>query len=170
VYEPNALREVHVRWMFTRWARRRSDVRNGPFGRVSLRCMTSSTSKPSNVVKLRRRLPWFALAGILFVTLLTIGGAAANMMPHHLKTARELQREEQTDMIEARRARIATLLAEGDRCRAPIARELARALVYDGRSAVPYADDYERRCGDDPIVRRWANASAMLAGLRRKQL
>ena len=49
--------------------------------------------------------------------------------------------------------------AEGDRCRVEIARELSRALVFDGRSAVAYVDDYERRCGDDPIVRRWANAS-----------
>lgn len=130
--------------------------------------MSSPTSKPSNAIKLRQRMPWLALAGILFATALTLGPAAASMVPHHIPTARELQGAEQTAVIAARRERIATLLAEGDRCRAPIARELARALVYDGRSAIAYADDYERRCGEDPIVRRWANASVTLAGLRPK--
>lgn len=121
--------------------------------------MTTPTAPPS----VRQRTPWLSLAGILFIVLLTLGNAAANMMPAHIPTARELQRAEQTATIDARRDRIAALFAEGDNCRAPIARELARALVFDGRSAVDYADDYARRCGDDPIVRRWADIGIELA-------
>jgi hypothetical protein len=100
---------------------------------------------------------------------MTLGSAAANMIPHHVPTARELQRAEQTALIEARRQRIAELIGAGEHCNAAIARELARALVFDGRSATSYADDYARRCGDDPIVRRWSDASVKLAGLRRRR-
>jgi hypothetical protein len=120
-------------------------------------------------IKVRQRTPWWSLIAILLLVLLTLGNAAANMIPFHVPSARELQRAEQAEMIEARRARIATLLAEGDRCRAAVARELARALVFDGQSAVAYADDYARRCGEDPIVRRWGDASIKLSTLRRSR-
>ena len=118
---------------------------------------------------IRQRVPYVSLACILLVVLMTLGNAAANMSPSRIPTARELQRAEQDELVAARKQRIAELLAEGDRCRAPIARELARALVFDGRSAYEYADDYERRCGEDPIVRRWADASVKLASLRHKR-
>jgi hypothetical protein len=62
------------------------------------------------------------------------------------------------------------LLGQGDLCRATIARELARTLVYDGRSAIDYANDYAQRCGEDPVVRRWADASVVLAGHRASRL
>ncbi len=117
------------------------------------------TRNDSSLPKVRQRTPWLSLVGILLVVLLTLGNAAANMMPQHIPTARELQRAEQAELIAARRDRIAALLAEGDRCRVAIARELARALVFDGRSARAYADDYERRCGEDPIVQRWGNVT-----------
>jgi len=97
---------------------------------------------------------------------MTLGNAAANMLPHHVPTVRERQRAEQNALIEARRERIAVLVAQGDGCRADVARELARALVFDGRSAVEYANDYERRCGTDAIVRRWGDHSVKL--LRRR--
>ncbi|HEY5923220.1 MAG TPA: hypothetical protein VIV11_16185 [Kofleriaceae bacterium] len=121
--------------------------------------MTSSSPSKSPEIRVRQRVPWLSLAGILLVVTFTLGSAAANMLPHHIPTKHELQRAEQNALIAERKLRIATLLAEGDRCRIEVARELARALVFDGRYAVPYADDYERRCGEDPIVRRWANAS-----------
>lgn len=127
--------------------------------------MTTSPSPDSLVIP--RRIPWLSLAGILLVVLMTLGNAAANMMPYHIPTARELQQAEQNATIEARRARIAMLIAHGDHCRAEIARELARALVFDGRSAVEYANDYERRCGEDPIVRRWADASLRFVRIKR---
>jgi len=127
------------------------------------------TRKKSAFPKVRQRIPWLSLVGILIIVLLTLGNAAANMIPFHVPTARELQRAEQATTTGARRARIATLQAEGDRCRAEIARELARSLVFDGRSAVAYADDYARRCGEDPIVRRWGDASLRLVSLRRNR-
>jgi hypothetical protein len=121
--------------------------------------MTDSNQRS---LRLRQRIPWPTLIAILLVVLMTLGNAAANMLPHHIPTVRELQRAEQNALSDARRARIVALLVQGDRCRAPVARELARALVYDGRSAIGFADDYERRCGEDPIVRQWANASRLL--------
>jgi hypothetical protein len=125
--------------------------------------------KPSPTTKVRQRVPWLSLIGILLVVFMTLGSAAANMMPQHIPTARELQRAEQNATIDARRERIAALLAEGDRCRAEVARELARALVFDGRSAAEYADDYARRCGEDSTVRRWGDASIKLASLRSRK-
>lgn len=105
--------------------------------------------------KIRQRIPWLSLLGILLVLLLTLGNAAANMIPMHIPTKHELQRAEQDATAAARRARIAQLEGQGDQCNAQIARELARALVFDGRSARAYSEDYVRRCGEDPIVQRW---------------
>jgi hypothetical protein len=118
--------------------------------------------------RVRARIPWIPLFGILFVVLLTLANAAANVLVRvHLPTARELQRADQDATAATRRARIAELVANGDHCQAALARELARALVFDGRSAVAYADDYERRCGADPIVARWRAASRKLVRLGR---
>jgi hypothetical protein len=119
-------------------------------------------SSTAAVPCVRQRVPWLALLGILLVLMMTLGNAAANLVSPKLPSARQRQRAEQTAMIHARRLRITMLLAEGDRCRRYIAHELARALVYDGRSAIPYADDFERRCGEDLVVRSWAIASAKL--------
>lgn len=116
----------------------------------------------------RARFPLFSLAGILFIVMSTLLGAAANMRPFHIPTAREIAHAEQLEVAQARRARIDVLRADdGDRCRVEVARELARALVFDGQSAVPYADDYERRCGNDHVVRKWGDASRLLASVRR---
>jgi hypothetical protein len=119
--------------------------------------MTPSPSHSLRPPKLRQRIPWLSLAGIAFIVLLTLGNAAANMIPMHIPTKRELQRAEQDATAAARRARIDALAAQGDHCDATIARELARALVFDGRSALAYAGDFRRRCGDDPIVQKWGN-------------
>lgn len=107
-----------------------------------------------------QRVPYLGLGVILVIVLSTIGGAAANMIPSHLPTAAELRAEEQAEIFEARRVRVTALIAAGDHCRADVAREIARGLVYDGRSAhaLTYANDYERRCGEDPVVRGWAEA------------
>jgi len=118
-------------------------------------------SKARNV-RVKKRLPYASLSGILIVVFMTLGSAAANMMPMNLPTARELQRGEQDELAQARRDRIAALQAEGDQCRFQVARELAKAMFFDGRSVLTYADDYAARCGDDPIVRHYADASAKL--------
>jgi hypothetical protein len=106
----------------------------------------------------RARIPWLRLSALALVVVATLGNAALNVLPSHRPTARDLQRQEQAEMIAARRARLARLLADGDGCHPSIAHELARALVFDGRSARDYAADYERRCGPDPVIRHWAEA------------
>lgn len=117
----------------------------------------------------RQRVPWLAIVGCACFALLPFGNAMEKMLRDRAPTAREAQQAELNATIEARRTRIVILLAEGDRCRPEIARELARALVFDGRSALAYADDYERRCGADPSVRRWGDASLALAHVHRKR-
>lgn len=109
----------------------------------------------------RQRVPYLGLGVILLVALSTIGGAAANMIPSHIPTEAELRSEEEAEIFETRRARVTVLISEGDHCRAEVAREIARGLVYDGRTAhaKSYANDYERRCGEDPVVRSWAEAT-----------
>lgn len=106
--------------------------------------------------KLRQRVPWLPLSGIVLVVLFTLASAAGNMAPSHIPTRDQRRKADLENTIMERRERIEERLRVGDRCEFAVARELARDLVYDGRSAVAYADDYARRCGDDPIVRRWA--------------
>jgi hypothetical protein len=110
----------------------------------------------------RRPVPWLRVAGIVLLVASTLASAAANMIPFHVPTKRELQRSEQNVVAEARRGRILATLVRGDGCDREVARELAHDLVFDGRSALPYADDFADRCGDDWVVRRWANASTKL--------
>lgn len=107
---------------------------------------------------LRAKTPWFSLVGIVLLVLITLGNAAANMVPFHVPTAHEMQQEEQREIAEAHRTRLEVLLAEGDQCRPHVAHEIVRGLLYVGRSAREYAADYQTRCGMDPIVERWGNA------------
>jgi hypothetical protein len=109
---------------------------------------------------IRARFPWGRFTLLAFIVLPVFANAVLNVLPHHVPTARELQREEQRSIAAVRHARIEELRAEGDHCRPAIAHELARALVFDGQSARAYADDYEHRCGADPVVRHWGDAPA----------
>ncbi len=120
--------------------------------------MTEPAATTTASPNLRQRVPWLSIVGIVGFALLPFGNAVAKMVRDRAPTAREVQQAELNATIEARRTRIVILLAEGDRCRPEIARELARALVFDGRSALAYAADYERRCGPDSSVRRWGDA------------
>lgn len=95
---------------------------------------------------------------IVIVVLFTLGNAAANLLPCQRPTAEELRQAERRALVEQRRARIDELRAAGDHCRPVIGHELARLLVMDGQGARGYADDYERRCGEDPVIRHWGDA------------
>jgi hypothetical protein len=106
----------------------------------------------------RARVPWLKLVFVMIVVLLTFANAALNMLPSRVQTVRERQRQDQEAFVAARRARLAQLLAGSDGCHPSIAHELAKALVFDGQSARAYAEDYERRCGPDPVVEHWAQA------------
>ena len=110
------------------------------------------------MAKFKARLPWLRLAGIGFIVVMTLGNAAANMLPSHAPTQAERTRAAIADLSATRRARITLLLAQGDRCDPATSRALARELAFDGRSVREYADDVARRCGEDPIVRKWAEA------------
>jgi hypothetical protein len=94
----------------------------------------------------------------VLVVLFTLANAAANMLPTHRLSRVQLRHAEEQDLIAARRVRIIERLVRGDGCVPVIAHELARDLVFDGRSARGYADDYEKRCGEDPVVRHWGDA------------
>ena len=106
----------------------------------------------------RAKVPWFSLVLLLLVVLSVLLNALLTVLPFHVPTARERQRDEQLAIAAARHTHLAALLAEGDHCRPAVAHEIARALVFDGRSARAYADDYEQRCGADLVIRHWGDA------------
>ena len=110
---------------------------------------TESIRKPGQV------LP---MVTVVVVVLFTLANAAANMLPMHLPTRAEIRHTEERSLIEERRTRIAALLALPEHCSPVVAHELARDLVLDGRSARAYADAYERRCGEDPVMTHWGHA------------
>ena len=109
---------------------------------------------------LRKKGQILPLVGVVLVVLMTLGNAAANMMPVHRPTPAELRAEEQAVVVDQRKVRIGELRATPDRCRPVTSHELVRLLVQDGQwsDARHYADDYEQRCGADPVVRHWGDA------------
>ena len=108
----------------------------------------------------RQRGQLLPIGVVVIVVVFTMANAAANMLPVHRPTAAELRTEERRGIVADRRARIAELQRTGDRCQPAIAHELVRALVLDGAvsEAHRYANDYEQRCGADPVVRGWGDA------------
>jgi hypothetical protein len=111
-----------------------------------------------NETSVRQRGQLVPMIAVSLLVLLTLAAAGANVMPGHFPTVDEVRASEQRAIIAQRRVRISLLAAQGDRCTPAVAHELARALVYDGRSARAYAEDYESRCGTDPEIERWRNA------------
>jgi hypothetical protein len=111
-------------------------------------------------MKLRQRGQIAPVVGVVLVVAMTLGNAAANLIPVHRPTAAELQREEQREVGDQRRQRIAELQAAGDKCWPATAHEYVRLLAFDGqfKAAHAYADDYIVRCGFDPVVRHWGDA------------
>jgi|SRR5580704_3107029 hypothetical protein len=109
-------------------------------------------------ISLRQRGQLAPMIAISLLVLFTLASAGANVMPVHRPSAAELRAADQRTIIDKRRARIAELAARADDCTPALAHELARALVFDGRSARLYADDYESRCGTDPEMERWRDA------------
>ncbi|MEP6862834.1 MAG: hypothetical protein ABJE66_19565 [Deltaproteobacteria bacterium] len=110
------------------------------------------------VPKLRQRGQWLPMVAAVGAMVFTLSHVVANMLAPRPPTTVERQREDQNTIVEQRKARLAELLAEGDHCRPVIAHELAKTLVFDGRSAREYASDYEQRCAPDPVVHAWGAA------------
>jgi hypothetical protein len=115
-------------------------------------------------ISVRQRGQVAPMAAVSLLVLVTLASAGANTISIHRRpSAAELRAAEQRAQIVDRRVRIAELLAQGDRCTPAIAHELARDLVFDGRSARAYADDYEARCGIDPEIEHWRDAPVIAA-------
>jgi hypothetical protein len=122
----------------------------------------SRPSRPSRP-SIRARGQLRAIAAVVLGTLFTLTAAAAQLLPGGPRPApRRAIDDELAAIVLERRARIAELQAAApdDRCHPAGAHELARLLVMDGRwpAARRFADGYEQRCGDDPIVRKWGDA------------
>jgi hypothetical protein len=90
-----------------------------------------------------------------------IGAWIASLAPRDKPDRRDALRRELAEIAQHRKIRIIALQASLlDRCDPPAAHELARQLVMDGRGldARQFAVLYADRCGDDPVVARWASA------------
>jgi hypothetical protein len=113
--------------------------------------------------RIRARGQLRVIAAVVLGVLFTLSSAAAQLAPGGPRPpARRAIDDELAAIIEQRRARIAELEAGAPdvRCHPPSAHELARLLVMDGQgpAARRFADGYEQRCGEDPIVRKWGDA------------
>jgi len=90
-----------------------------------------------------------------------IGAWIASLAPRERLDRRDALRRELAGISQQRKLRIIALQASlVDRCDPPVAHELAKQLVMDGRGpeAKDFATGYTARCGEDPVVVRWANA------------
>ena len=106
----------------------------------------------------RTRLIRGGLVAALTVGVLVWG---ASLMPSRKLDRAELMRREIAQIAQQRKVKIIWLRASlADRCDPPTAQELARQLVMDGRGldARDFAAIYAERCGEDPVVARWASA------------
>jgi hypothetical protein len=113
--------------------------------------------------RIRTRGQLRVIAAIVLGVMVTLGSAAASLMPGGPRPPQRRPIDNELDAIVGqRRARIAELVqqAPGERCHPAGAHELVRLLVMDGRwpEVRRFAADYEQRCGEDPIVRTWGNA------------
>jgi hypothetical protein len=122
--------------------------------------MKTKTREQTTSIRTRGQLS--ALAGGLGFTLITFAAVVAQLPSGPPPSPRQLMKDELAEIAQQRRARIAELqaTAPGERCHPPSAHELARLLVMDGQgpAARRFADAYEQRCGDDPVVRKWGDA------------
>lgn len=108
-----------------------------------------------------RRRNRLVLGGAVAVFAVVIGAWIASLAPRDRPDRRDALRRELAGIAQHRKLRIIALQASlVDRCDPPAAHELARQLVMDGRGldARQFAALYTERCGDDPVVDRWASA------------
>lgn len=101
------------------------------------------------------------LGGALAVFAFVVVSWIASLAPRAKPDRGGALRRELAEISQQRKLRIIALQASlVDRCDPPAAHELARQLVMDGRGldARQFASLYAERCGDDPVVDRWASA------------
>jgi len=108
-----------------------------------------------------RRRNRLVVGGAVAVFAVVIGAWIASLAPRDKPDRRDALRRELAEISQQRKLRIIALQASlVDRCDPPTAHELAKQLVMDGRGldARQFAALYAERCGDDPVVDRWASA------------
>lgn len=105
---------------------------------------------------------WIAAAAAVLVLLALALVAWTSAIASQRKPGRAaILRDELSQVVTERRERIAAIESTvGDRCDPPLAHELMKLLVMDGRwqDARGYADRYQVRCGEDAIVQKWSKA------------
>ncbi len=109
----------------------------------------------------RARNQLLPIVVVVIVAGFTLVSAAANLLPPpHRPTLAEWRRDEMAAVVVQRRERIVELRLAGDHCVPEIAQELARLLVMDAQwtEVRSFADDFQLRCGTDPIVAKWRDA------------
>lgn len=106
--------------------------------------------------KIRSRVPWFKLFLIVLVPVFTFKDAAMNLIAPRPPTKEQRHAMQMDEQVHLRRVRLTAVKLFGDHCDRDLARENARLLAFDGQPVTGYADDFARRCGDDPIIRKWA--------------
>jgi hypothetical protein len=101
------------------------------------------------------------IATILVLFVFAVVGWAVAIMPEKKVNRREAMRRELSEISQQRKLRIEMVRVElGQRCDVERAREFAKLLAMDGRTAEAnyFGMDYLSRCGDDEIVDNWAHA------------
>jgi len=109
----------------------------------------------------RRRRQRLAVAGVLSLFALAVGGWLVAIVPEHKQSRREAMKQELVVVDQQRKLKIVALEGGlGERCAPDEARELMRLLVLDGRGldARSFASGYTARCGDDSVIEHWAHA------------
>lgn len=102
-----------------------------------------------------------AIVAIVLLLATAIAGWAYSIIPVKREDPMIALRAELADIILERRERIAELQrAIGERCERLAVHELMKLLVMDGRfeDATKFGTSYKVRCGDDPVVAKWAAA------------
>jgi hypothetical protein len=102
-----------------------------------------------------------AVAGVLVAFFLAVAAWTSASVPDEQQDPQEDMRRELVGAVEERRARIAELGALiGQSCDRIRVHELMQLWVMDGQwqLARAFADYYEMHCGEDVVVRGWANA------------
>lgn len=101
------------------------------------------------------------LGAAIAVFVAVAGSWIASLAPREKPGRYDAIRREIAGIAQQRKIKIIALQASlVDRCDPPAAHELARQLVMDGRGidARQFASLYAERCGEDPVVARWASA------------
>ena len=130
---------------------------------VAIEQRTSGLVRAPLLMRKRNRAILGAIAVLiaLFAAATTLWVASLNPQPRPDRYAP--MRRELAEIARQRRVKIVELQrAIGAGCAPGVARELARQLVMDGRTAEvrAFAAGYTERCGDDAVLVRWASAPA----------